>query len=141
MKRDAKTAGLVAALAAGAAPVLFVLVSMLGDPAVGGQLGLGDVVVATGYCAMGSLLALFHVGLAAPLYLFLQQRGWVNWGTAALSGFLIGALPLPLLFVALGWSGGSWLRYMIDVMPLFGLCGLVGGLTFRAVLGRPEPIE
>jgi hypothetical protein len=75
-------------------------------------------------------IAVLHLVLAFPLYLLLDRWGWVNWGTAALAGALIGALPLPLLF-----------QFPLEGSLVFaaftGGAGLVGGLTFRAVLGKP----
>ena len=135
MRRNAKTAGMFAALGAGDAPVLWALVT--GAPIFH---SVGDVVAATGFWMIGSLFALPHLGLAAPLYFALRRRGWVNWGTAALSGFVIGAIPIPLLLSMLSWSQGMSISHTLDVAAMCGacgLCGLVGGLTFRAVLGKP----
>ena len=73
----------------------------------------------------GVPVALLHIGfIAVPIYIALRPRYRLRWWNAALAGFLIGALPMSLLSQA------------FDGMAITGLCGLVGGLAFWAVL-RP----
>jgi ABC-type glycerol-3-phosphate transport system permease component len=77
-----------------------------------------------------------HLLLAMPLYLLFRKLGWVNWGTAGLSGAAIGALPIPLLLLRTPMDSGG-----LPLMSWLGRAGLIGGLVFRAVLGRPEGDE
>jgi hypothetical protein len=77
------------------------------------------------------IVACLHLVLALPLYLLFRKLGWVNWATAGLAGAVIGAVPIPLL-LQIPMDGGS------ELIAWLGGAGLVGGITFRAVLGRAE---
>ena len=113
-------AGFAAALVA-PAPVAFMLIGSTGNPVENVLSALPLVLL------FGAPVALLHVFLiGVPLYLALRRRWRLRWWSAPLAGFLIGALPMALLFQSLE---GMW---------FFGLCGLVGGLVFWAVL-RPGP--
>lgn len=79
--------------------------------------------------AIAFLHALF---IAAPFYLFLIRRWPLRWWSAGLGGLLIGALPSGAMVGATSatWSDAGWR------IAFGGACGLVGGLTFRALRGR-----
>ena len=81
---------------------------------------------------VGFVAALFiaglHIGLlAVPLHMLLSRRGPPGPVTVLASAALIGALPVPLLFQAGGWS------FMI-----FGAAGLIGGVAFLAASWQPR---
>ena len=110
-------AACVSAAALSPTPLAFELVGGVGDPIVN-ALQLLPLVLLFGFP-----IALLHVGLLAlPLYRVLRRRWRLHWWNAAAAGFAIGAVPMSMLFQALD---GAWLT---------GLCGLVGGLVFWAVL-------
>lgn len=76
--------------------------------------------------------------IGLPAYLVLRRSLHLNYGSAALAGFLIGAIPVAvyaLASVALE-KGGTWEPLVIS--PIFGILGVLGGLAFRAVLGPDE---
>lgn len=130
MPNDRRFRAWLAAIAAAAtAPVAGALI--FSAPAESYGDNVGEVIVTMVVVwIVGSILAVPHLMLAMPVYTALRRRGGVNWFTAGLIGALIGAVPLPLV-VLLGWGE---LRE-----ALIGLCavsGLVGGLAFRAALGR-----
>jgi hypothetical protein len=121
----------LAALSATLASSGAVAVAIAGYAALGGAFGVPEIFGVFAAWLVGWILACLHLMLAMPLYQLLRKLGWVNWGTAALSGAVIGILPIALLFqvsINDGWP----------LMELLGGAGLVGGLTFRAVLGKPE---
>ena len=84
---------------------------------------------------IGFVIAGFHVGfLGVPLYLVLRRWFALNWLWSIAGGFVVGACPYALLALpsvtdeygyAWGWS------------VVAGGCGAIGGLFFRAVIGRP----
>jgi hypothetical protein len=78
------------------------------------------------------------VVIGLPAYLILRLWFRVNYGNAALAGFLIGCIPVGVyagVSVALEKSG-TWEPLIIS--PVFGVLGALGGLAFRAVLGPDE---
>ena len=98
-------------------PAAFELVGDIGNPMANALEVLPLVLV------FGIPIALLHLGLLAlPVYMLLRRWWRLQWWNAAAAGFVIGALPMSLLF----WS--------LDGSSMAGLCGLVGGLTFWAVL-------
>lgn len=80
----------------------------------------------------GLAIAFGHVLLLGyPLYRMLRPGGRISWPKAALAGFVIGSIPLPLLLA----SPGNGLE-RLELALLFGLFGLSGGLAFRRTLTR-----
>ncbi|HEX8193918.1 MAG TPA: hypothetical protein VF552_13555 [Allosphingosinicella sp.] len=80
----------------------------------------------------GLAIAFGHVLLLGyPLYRMLRPGGPIGWLKAALAGFVIGSIPLPLLLASPASGGGR-----LDFILLFGLLGLSGGLAFRRTLYR-----
>lgn len=83
----------------------------------------------------GFVMAGIHVLLfGLPAYLLLRRRMQVDWAQAMIAGFVIGAVPLSL------WSWMSDptpqdLDFLWAVIP--GLLGMLGGMTFRAIIGPP----
>ena len=94
---------------------------------------LGGVGLALVILLFGFVVALLHVLLLAlPAYLALRRWWRLRWWNSALAGFVIGTLPLAAM-------NGAW-----DGLAVTGICGVVGGLTFWAVLrggtrGRDHP--
>lgn len=116
-----------AVLVAGATPPLAMMLYGLGGAPLRPDY-LPVLLVAFLFMAMfGWFVALLHMVIAFPLYEALRKRGAVNWFTSAALGAAVGAVPLPLLF----GREGSW-----NVIGACAGAGLVGGLVFRAVLGR-----
>ena len=71
----------------------------------------------------GFPFALIHVVLLAlPAYQVLRRWWRLRWWSSASAGFVIGTLPLAIM-------SGAW-----DGVAVTGICGVVGGLTFWAVL-------
>ncbi|HSI18374.1 MAG: hypothetical protein ACAH11_07855 [Sphingomonas sp.] len=129
-RERAELAGLAAVGAAGLTPGIGNLVWLLGrDHYLEG----GSIVASVMVTGMALAIAIPHLLLAVPLYRVLRRRGWVNWGTAALSGAAIGGLPLVLFTLIVGSSTHGDMQFAI---LWFALSGLVGGLTFRAARGR-----
>ena len=91
------------------------------------------------FLMMSWTVAMLHLLLAMPLFWLVQWRGRVNWVTSAAGGAMIGALPVSLLAAATPLFGN--LQGDLLAVALCALAGLVGGLTFRAVLRRPETVE
>ena len=120
-----------AALAAATAP----MVAALGYGAI--VYGIDPIQIgnALGFWTFSLLVAVLHLFIAIPIYLLMRRTGWVNWGTSALGGFVIGTLPAMLLAVRGG--DGILNGATIFFLAWLGLSGLTGGLTFRAVLGKP----
>ena len=79
---------------------------------------------------MGFVLAALHVlVLAVPIHFLLSRRRTPGPVTVLASSFLIGGLPLPLLFGAEALS---------DVVLILGLFGLSGGFAFLLMTGPRE---
>ncbi len=120
-------AGVIATLAAGAAGVLaFGLWLCVPDIL---SLGLFWILIATP-------VALGHsIFLAAPLYTVMIRRWPLNWWSAALAGFSVGAVPIPL-WIALSTHN---VHDTLMLILWFGGSGLAGGLVFRSVCGPRSP--
>ena len=84
---------------------------------------------------IGFVIALAHILLLGlPAYFLLRRCGAFDWGIAVLSGFVIGAVPAGLFSLpSMGFIGG------ISTRAMAGLCGALGALAFRAVLGNTSP--
>ena len=80
----------------------------------------------------------FLIGL--PAYLVLRERRPVDWPEALYAGFLIGALPLTVWQLFINAMSGEF-AFSIPAFVIFGVLGMIGGLVFRAVVGRPEAPE
>jgi len=81
---------------------------------------------------IGFVIALVHVLLLGlPAYLLLRRRSAFGWGVAMSAGFVIGAVPTGLIILPTTSfaDGGAW------TPALAGLCGVLGALAFRAVVG------
>lgn len=112
-------AGFFAAAAAAPAPMAFELTGDVGNP-VANAIQMLPIVLLFGFP-----IALVHVAvIAVPAYLLLSRRWRVRWWSAALGGLATGSAPALLLF---GDAGSA---------ATMGLCGLIGGLVFWAVI-RP----
>ena len=74
---------------------------------------------------VGFVIAALHLVLALPAYLLCRRRWRLEWWSSAIGGALIGGIPSMLLA---GLEGGAF----------SALCGVVGGLTFWAVLRGPR---
>jgi len=104
-------------------------------------------------------IALAHaVLLGLPLFLFLNWLGWANALSAVLAGFVIGSIPIGILFWRLSnndtgsssWSGqtptmidgvvtvNGWIEYA-EILAQFGGFGAIGGLAFWLVLKMARP--
>ncbi len=94
------------------------------------------VVVAFPIALVVSLAHALVIGL--PTYLLLRRSLRLNYGNAALVGFLIGAVPVTIYMVASVplESGGIWEPLVIS--PIFGVLGAIGGSAFRVVLGPSD---
>ena len=84
---------------------------------------------------VGFVVAGVHVLLfGLPAYLLLRRRMRLDWAQAMIAGFVIGAVPLSL------WSwliegGAMGPSFFWSALP--GVLGMLGGMTFRAVIGPP----
>ena len=106
---------------------LFVLCVSLVAPGDAG-FGAGYVLVAILVFMVALFVAGLHVfALAVPLYGALSEQGTPGPIAVLLSSFVIGALPLPMLFGAA----------RLEPFALFGLLGLSGGVAFLLVAGPP----
>jgi hypothetical protein len=91
---------------------------------------LAVIALPVGFLVAGAHVLLFGL----PAYLLLRRRMRVDWAQAMIAGFVIGAVPLSL------WS---WLLEGGAVGPSFlwsalpGVLGMLGGMTFRALIGPP----
>lgn len=132
MKRPATTlaASAAAIVAAALTPGLALFVSSRANPnAIGVMLLL---------FIPGALLAALHLlVLGLPLYLYQDKCGRVGWARAGVSGFVVGAFPLPLLLVL--DQPDAHPADFLGVVLWFGGAGLAGGLAFRAIYGPSEP--
>jgi len=72
------------------------------------------------------VLAAIHLLLAVPLYLLLRIAGPVRTGIAAGAGFLIGALPIPIVVQ----PDGVLPDHPLAAMLILGLPGLAAGFVF-----------
>lgn len=83
--------------------------------------------------AVGLALASLHVLLlAVPIHFLLGRRRTPGPILVLASSFLIGALPLPLLFGADGLSAA---------VIILGLFGLSGGIAFLLMTGPRDELE
>lgn len=107
-----------------------VVVSLLSDRFDGGFFLL---------CVMvGIVLAACHaIFIALPLYMLLLDRWPLRWWSAGLAGFLVGAVPMPLLALASSRS----VEALFSGVLWFGGAGLVSGLVFCAVRGEDLVVE
>lgn len=117
-------------------PILAGLAATLVAAAVGLSLMVrGGLYLAPPAFVTVLLLAAFPIALvhaltiAAPLYFALLRRCPLRWWNAALAGFFTGALPASLLAL-FTWSGSGGAAAFWA-----GVCGMAGGLVFRAVRG------
>lgn len=83
---------------------------------------------------------------ALPAYLLLRRWIRITYRSAALCGFLIGAVPVSIQTLwSPQWRRITSLREWWDDVGLtaltFGVFGLLGGLIFRRVLGPDEDLE
>lgn len=109
--------------AAAAAPALLTGLVLL---VLGGPLGF-----AIGF-AMSLVLAALHVLLlAVPIHFLLSRRRTPGPILVLASSFLIGGLPLPLLFGAEALS---------TVVLILGLLGLSGGIAFLLMTGPRDDL-
>lgn len=76
------------------------------------------------------MAALIILVLALPAYLLMRRHWEITWWNAALSGFVIAAVPAVLL----GLTDLSLLTVI-----QFGLLGAVGGLVFWAIVRPRRP--
>lgn len=84
---------------------------------------------------LGFIIAFLHaLFLGLPAYLVVRRRIVVSWGATAVSGFLVGALPVAVYSL----SDLEFAPAKAIPAGLFGLCGACGGLAFRAIIGRQE---
>ena len=88
----------------------------------------------------GSPVALLHLlFLALPAYVVLRKYWPLCWWSAALGGFIVGAIPAGLLALGASDISPDAMRFSFTA----GLLGLSGGLAFWAVLtmkkGGPSP--
>lgn len=121
-------AGTTAVFVAAAVGVLLILVDLSGieSLALFPFLMLFAVPVASVHAAL----------IAAPLYLLLGQYWPLRWWNATLAGLVTGAVP-----IAASWMISDPAGFLRDPQTTAGqvlgagFCGLVGGLTFRAVRG------
>lgn len=118
-----------AAFAATWAATLAPMLVAVGYGAFDGDLDAGWILGVFGWSFFVWAIAVLHLIPAIPLYVLLDKLGWVNWGTSALAGAVIGGVPLLLISEIA--SKGSMILAAIT-----GGAGLVGGLTFYAVLRR-----
>lgn len=88
---------------------------------------------------VGFVIAGIHVLLfGLPAYLLLRRRMRIDWAQAIIAGIIVGAVPLAL------WS---WLRTgggfgpSLAVALISGVLGMLGGMTFRAIVGPPVERE
>jgi hypothetical protein len=120
-------AACLAAAVAAPMPVAVALQGGTDDPLPGMLMALPLVML------FGFPFALLHVLLLAlPAYQVLRRWWRLRWWSSATAGFVIGILPLAIM-------SGAW-----DGVAVTGICGVVGGLTFWAVLrggtrGREQP--
>lgn len=87
--------------------------------------------------ALGFVIGLAFAGLhvlllAVPIHFLLGRRRTPGPVLVLASSFLIGGLPLPLLFGA---------DALTDVVPILGLFGLSGGFAFLLMTGPREQWE
>lgn len=93
---------------------------------------------------IGFVLAAAHAFLlGGPIYLMLRRRYEVGFLNSAVLGFLIGALPFAFFTLAMEGprTAGpqSWAVFnALMPSPIFGALGAIGGLAFRAMIGRNE---
>jgi hypothetical protein len=142
--RETARAAIVAALAAVAAAALPGLQLPL-------ETAAGWVLLGVLFGTPIALLHAFAVGL--PLYLTFRRRWRLRWWSAAVGGFLTGAVPILLLKVFTGpgfdfymagttvlveqgryTSAGWWGLLASSVWT--GLAGLLGGISFWLILRR-----
>ncbi|MDG2534272.1 hypothetical protein P6144_11475 [Sphingomonas sp. HITSZ_GF] len=82
---------------------------------------------------VGMPIALFHVFLIGiPAYWLIGRHSRLRWWSAALAGLLVGGVPIPVLMLFGGVSNGE----LGEDALFLAACGMVGGLTFWAVLRR-----
>jgi hypothetical protein len=95
-----------------------------------GDAGFGPGLVFLAFIAfmLAFVIAGLHIlALAVPLYRFLSQEEAPGAITILVASFLIGAMPMPMLFGAA----------TLEPFVLLGLLGLTGGVTFLLVAGLP----
>jgi RsiW-degrading membrane proteinase PrsW (M82 family) len=86
-----------------------------------------------GAFAIGLVLAALHVlFLAVPIHFLLSRRRTPGPILVLVSSFLIGAVPLPLLF---------WSEELSTEVLILGLLGLSGGFAFLLMTGPREDWE
>lgn len=90
----------------------------------------------------GSVVAAAHafmIGL--PAYLAFRKAGPLTYPIAALAGFVIGTVPVSVVVLMYSEGGRSGGFEKVAMSSVFGLYGAVGGLAFRAVLGREKQFQ
>lgn len=130
----------VAVLSAALVPVF--VASILGSPSKLNAIYISYVFV----------VALTHaVVLGLPLFLIADRKGWVNWLSCILVGFVIGGVPAGVLFwpssnadfvsidgVPVTVDGvttlAGWIIYLGGIVVKFGILGAAGGLGFWLVV-------
>jgi hypothetical protein len=104
------------------------------------------------YLFVGLQIAALHAFLiGVPLYLLLRRYRPLRWRNAALAGFLVGAIPLVALIGLRGpfadfyragssilvqdgrYTATGWWSLLAQAAGT-GFAGLIGGLSFRAML-------
>jgi hypothetical protein len=84
------------------------------------------------------IVAAFHVLLlAVPAYYLLRRKMPIDWAQSIIAGFVIGAVPLGVWawLISSPYEDISAGSLLVAVIP--GVLGMLGGLTFRAIIGPP----
>ena len=74
-----------------------------------------------------------------PAYYLLRRKMPIDWAQSIIAGFVIGAVPLAIWawLTSSPYEDTSLGSILFAAIP--GVLGMLGGLTFRAIIGPPEP--
>lgn len=78
-----------------------------------------------------------HVfALGIPIFVFLKRKQLANRWSILLAGFVLGSIPISLMFLPNAIEGGS---FDFSGPFVFGLFGAFSAWVFWVVLGRLNP--